>query len=271
MINQREVLTIKIDDGATIADISDNLSDYNRDTETVTLLTTDFMYVGFYKPFNTLYARHEVANINPANLSLEVWNGSGWSALKYRDETKAFSRDGFLNWEKSSMQPTAIDSDTKYWIRLSVDADSSAIEFQALNILFSDKQSSVLLFSKLEQVVNDKEITEKLVAAKREIMDRLDRRGYVKYDDNLDVKDLTPFDLHDVYQVRQASSFFVLAHIFFDLSDDPSDHWWAKYETYQAKAEQALSLFKLDVDLDDDGLDNESNEQKKKKTIRWSR
>lgn len=271
MINEREILTVKYDDSGSVSDITDNLGDLNRDTETVTITTDDFIYVGFYKPFNTTYVRHEVVNLNAANLTLDIWNGTTWTSISKRDETKAFSRDGFITWDKSTMQPAEIDSETKYWIRLSLDVDSSAIELQSINIVFSDKQSALVLFSKLESVATDKEITEKLVAAKREIMDRLDQRGYVKYDSNLDVKDITPFDLHDVYQVRQASTFFTLAHIFFELSDDTEDHWWAKYETYQDKAKSALSLYKLDVDIDDDGLDNETEAEKKKETIRWSR
>lgn len=271
MINPREVLTVKLDDSGLVSDISDNLSDYNRDTESITLATDDYIYVGFYKPFNTTHVRLETPNVNASNLILEVWNGTTWSTISKRDETKGLSRDGFITWDKSSMNSALLDGDTLYYIRLSVDADTSLMSLQAINILFSDKESAINMFSKLEQVATDVELTRKLVAAKREIMDRLDQRGYVKHDENLDVKDITPFDLHDVYQIRQASTFFTLAHIFFDLSDDPMDHWWAKYETYQSKALEALALYKLDVDIDDDGVDNETEAEKKKQVVRWSR
>lgn len=271
MIDQRSMLTIFKDDAGIITDLSYELADFLNDTQTVTLEAADYLYIGFYKPFNAAYIELDTANVNSSAMTMEIWNGSAWVSVSGRDNTKGFSRNGFLTWQKSSMELSTIEGENKCWLRISVDSDTSAMVLKGINIVFSDKNTVKQEFYELDQLVTGDSFIAKLVASRNEIMDRLDQRGYLKYDSNLNATDLTPFDLHDVFQIRSAATYLTLAKIFFTLSDGMDDHWWAKYEVYQKKAMSALQLFKLDVDEDDDGLEDESLGQNKAKSIRWSR
>ena len=271
MIDKKNTLTVFKDDAGTITDLSYDMADFLRDPSTVTIEAADYLYVGYYKPFNAMYIDMMTAETNGVSLTVEIWNGSAWVAANSRDETKNLSRNGFITWNKGSMELSTIEGENLAWVRLSVDVDSSAIVFNGINIVFTDKATIQHEFYELDTIIQDANLIGKLVASRNEIMDRLAQRGYVKLDSDAKVQDLTPFDLHDVYQIRSAATNMTLAKIFLSLSDNMDDHWWSKYEVYHKRAMDALQLYKLDVDVDDDGVDDETEGQKRAKSIRFNR
>lgn len=271
MIDKKNTLTVFKDDAGTITDLSYDMADFLRDTNTVTIEAADYLYIGYYKPFNAMYVSMATPEINGVSLTLEIWNGSAWVSANSRDETKNLTRDGFITWNKGSMELSTIEGENLAWVRLSVSVDTSAIVFNGINIVFSDKATIQQEFYEIDSVIQESKLIAKLVASRNEIMDRLAQRGYVKLDSDAKEQDLTPFDLHDVYQIKSAATNMTLAKIFLSLSDNMEDHWWSKYEVYQKRAMEALQLFKLDVDLDDDGKDDETVGQKKARSIRFSR
>jgi len=271
MIDKRESLTVMKDKSGTITDISDNLADYLRDTEDLTLTTLDYLYVGYYKPFNAMYIELDTPNINGSNITVEIWDGTAWTSPSNRDETKGMNRSGFITFDKSTFELSLIEGENLAWVRLSVDADTSAMVLKGVNIVFTDKNTIQQEFYHIDKLIDSTELIGKLVASRNEIVDRLSQRGYLKYSADLSVNDITPFDLHDVYQLKQAATFLTLAKIYLELSDSMDDHFWAKYEIYQGKFNTAINLYTVDVDLNDDGQDDETPAEKKKQAIRWSR
>jgi hypothetical protein len=266
MIDKRESLTIYKQISSVFTDISENLADYLNDTETVTLAIGDYIYVGYYKAINSMYVELETPNLNQSKLNVEIYDGTSWITPDYRDETKGLQRNGFITFDKNSSELTIVEGKELAWVRLSVDVDTSSVTIKGINIVFTDKSTIKQEFFEIDKVVSDVDLVAKLVASRNEIMERLSQRGYLKQD-----KDITAFDLHDVYQIKQASTYLTLAKIFLVSSDSTEDHWWSKYEIYHKKYERSINLYKIDIDENDNGKNDEDISVKKFKTIRWSR
>ena len=135
-------LTVLIDDNGVFNNITEDARDYLRDSTAIAYVTAeDFIYLGLYKPFNAVYV--ELQNSTSAgSMVVELSNGSGFSALGVRDDTKAFSRSGFIKWEREqdSWASQAVNGLDLYWIRLSFDADFTA-DLDGLNLVFADELS----------------------------------------------------------------------------------------------------------------------------------
>lgn len=271
MIDKREALDVLVETGGSFTDISENAADFLRDTESLELSPAHSLYVGYYKPINAIYVDVETPSNTPASFTVEVWNQGNWVPVDSRDETKGMSRSGFITWDKSRSELSTVDGRERSWARISSSGGTGPVVVRGINILFCDKNAVMEEFYNIDDVVDAPGLLAKMVSARNEIMDRLAQRGYLKYDATLTPQDIVTFDLHDVYQVRQAAKFFTLAKIFFVASDNMEDHWWAKYEAYQSKAVASLALYKLDVDVNNNGKNDEDLGTKRAKNVRWSR
>ena len=73
--------------------------------------------------------------------------------------------------------------------------------------------------------------------------------------------DLTEFDLLEPFELREASKFYALSFIYLDeLSDEQDDKWERSGQRHLARADEAVNLFMLKIDYDDDGVED-SEEQ----------
>lgn len=273
MIDSRIKLTVQHDDNAIFTDYSNEAVDYQRDPFTLTLSSTeDYLYVGFDKPFNAFYVELDTANVNPNTLVAEIYVEGAWTSIDTHDETKGFERSGFVNWESSSMDSTEVNLVTKYYIRFRPSVDHSVTTVQGLNIVLSDDQMLVREFPEiLDSSILPPGASSHInshVSSREKIVQKLRNVGYNKTDNNGNKQQINVWDLLDIYEFKQASAFLTLSKIFFNLSDSPEDTWWAKYLEYMNEFERQFARATSTLDLDDDGIIDDSERSKPTRSIR---
>ncbi len=261
---------------ATYTDNSEAALDYGRDTFSVTTLTTGYIYLGYDKPFNAAYAEITTVNTAAGTMSFQYYNGSTWVSLTTaRDLTKSFTRSGWIDWTKpTDWATTTVNSVSKYWVRFAPSVSHSATTVAGINIVFADDYDMQLEFPSILATAfipsGETSHIKTHVAARNQLTQDLRDKGYLKVDIDGDKLNLTPWDLHDLEEVRQAATYLALSKVFFNYSDDPTDHWSAKSKYYEGKYSAALDKLKVSYDRDDDGVD-EASEHAVSRTVRMSR
>ena len=281
--------TVLHDDNASFIDLSEDAKDFGRDSFSLPLVAAeDYLYIGLYKQFYFFYVELATANTVNNTFSAEYFdeNDSNWKTLEIIDETKGFTRSGFIQWKLPTdengnhvWERNIINSEELYWVRFkpSLDLDG-ATALQGLAIVFSNDRD---IIEERGNIVSKYAVNEptgtwvlKHQAARKDIVSALRRAGYRKFgptiikqgedDDARRVgryKQITEFDLLDFGELRQASKYLVLAKIFrFELSDTEEDKFEALGLKYEQMYEQELEQFYLSLDKDDDGR-NDLEEQ----------
>ena len=251
-------------DGVDYTDYSETLVGFSdgRQETGVTVMAGDFIYVGFHKPFRFLYAYFAdgLENANVSNISAEVYQG-GWtdSNLSLHDGSVGFSRDGFLQWDIDNeyWDETTVDGTKAYWIRFSVDSDTTAMTIKALNLLFSEERDLFAEFKPLETKsqfrLGDDDFLPILERTRDDIIQAFRNKGYLKVDDEGRWRRLTPWDLLDIHEVKNGATYKALAKIFLNASEAKEDIWWEKSMIYKNKAKSALNLAYATIDKNDTG------------------
>lgn len=279
MIDPTTKLTILHDDNSVFTDHSDNAADYIRDDFSVDLSSTeDYLYIGFTKPVNSAYIEITTANTNPNELAAEVFDTetSMWESIELTDETKGFTRSGFMFWDSSNMNPTDVDGETRNWIRLRPDNDHTATAIRGINLVFADDNA---LKSEFFEINNSSILptgeTSHInvhVAARNRIIQMLRNDDYVKSNGiNPAIIKADQWDLFDVFEIREAAIHLALSKIFFNLSDDVEDHWWTKYRDHQRQFERSLPKARLSFDSDNDGIEDANEVQADILVQTWNR
>ena len=269
MIKTNEKLTILHDDNSSFTEYSDELLQFDRDTASVTMVAAeDFIYIGFYKPINSFYVEMGTANTNAASLSVKYYNGSAFTAVSNQfDDTKGFNRNGYIRWDRqiddrSNLEAkTTINSSEKYWYQIAISADSSAMVFNGLNIVFSDDQDLKRVLFEYDKYLPSGETSHILshVAARDEIVQTLNLQGKYKVNAvNGRYKDISAFDLLDISEVKLASTYLVLSSIFMSVSDQVDDQYLQKSQLYRTMYNKIINVMKLSIDEDDDGKQDKS-------------
>lgn len=256
-------LNIMWDNNSVFQDISMELNEYGRDTKVIDLSASqDYLYIGLYKPFSAIYAELKVVNSVANTLTAEYWNGTSWVALSnFLDLSKGLTRSGFLSWSKdSSWTSNSVNSTTLYWIRLRPSSDlSGTTELQGLNIVYADDQDLVNEFSR----VNDYKATAQLSyinyhqSVRDDIVQQLRNSGKFKKDASLNDLDITKWDFLQQEQIKKAAIYLCLSKIFFELSDSIEDKWYQRSKDYHDKGNAALQVYYLNIDLNDDGIEQD--------------
>ena len=269
----RRRLCVIYSDGGAETDYSVEAQDFKRDTFNITMTTDDFIYVGFYKSINALYAQLVTANTNTSSLTMEYFTDqSVWSTLEISDDTRAFSRSGFITWTRpDDAANTTVAGKELCWVRISSNDDLTVASFQALNLLFSDDND---ICADTPDLIDDcfypsgqtSHVLNHL-AAKNYIMGRLRSLGYVKTGANGE-ENITEWDVLDVYELRLASTYYAISQIYFNLSDNVDDQYWIKYQSYTQRFEEAFNLGVLSIDTNDNGQ-IDLNERRPVQSIRW--
>lgn len=276
MIDSRLRLSVLHDDNGTFADYSEEAVDFARDAFSISLATVDHLYVGYRKPIGSAYCELATANVNANTLAMQYWNGSTWTALEdARDLTKGLTRSGWLTWTKpSDWEESAVNGSTKYWVRITPSADHAATSVSGLNLILADDYDLQTIFPSVVESgflpAGETSHVKTHVGARNQIIQDLRNRGYVKVDANGDWQNLTPWDLHDVEEVRQAATYLALSLIFFNYSDNPQDNWAAKAKSYEDKYKAQLDKLTVSIDADDDGKKDKA-EQRRFTVVRMSR
>lgn len=222
------------------ASLSDSLSDFTRDTESITLLSTEYIYLSRAHRFNHFYVALTTASSESNTITLEALNGSTWTALSIIDDTRGFTRNGFIQIDpEEEIYTSTYESFEGYNLRLSVENDTDAMVINAINILLCDDKelvrefppiltSDFLLgqsdFSMIHQSVRD------MIIQKFRNVNALNSDGFP----------VDAFDLVDLEDVRVGATYHALAKIFFNVSDSSGDVWDTKAKSYIKKGDKAI-------------------------------
>jgi hypothetical protein len=276
MINPNNILTVLEFDGSVYENHTSAASDPTLDTFRAELDTGKFLYVGYNKVITALYL-HLTATLNTANgtMKVEYWNGTAWTELSAVDQTQYLKRSGIINWQApTDAADSTVNGLSRCWIRLSGDVlTSAAVTFSYVGLVFSDdldigiEYPSVLKECFYPQGQTDFMIYH--VSAKNYIMAELLRRGYNKTINGVK-EPINQWDVLDIYELRQASLYYAMSQIFFNLSDNSNDNYWQKYLEYKSKFDNAFNLGILRIDQDQDGQVDESENQPMA-SFRWIR
>ena len=206
--------------------------EFKRVPLSIQLTIDDFIYVGYRKPINALYMHINTHNSIASTLSVEYYTAAGWAPLEVCDETNALSRSGFITWERQTDGANiTVAGKELCWFRIASNDDLDAVEFQAINLLFSDDNTICALDPALidECYYPAGQTSHVLshVAAKNYIMSQLRGQGYVKSVDGVE-ENINQWDILDIYELRDAANYYVISQIYFQLSDDPNDECGAK-------------------------------------------
>jgi hypothetical protein len=274
MIDPRIKLTVLHDDNGSFADLSEDACDFSRDTFGLALnASEDYLYIGFRKPIQAAYVELATANTNANTMAAEYYNGTTWTTLTVRDETKGFTRSGFITWDRALPQSTSVNGTASYWVRFRPSVTHSATVVRGINLVFCDDNS-------LKQEFYDIDDTSLIpsgqsshimshVAARNSIVQELRNRGYIITTED-GTENVNQWDLLDVYEIQEAAKYKALALIFFMLSDSQEDNWYAKHREYSDKHKAVLKGLKLSVDENDDGVKDEDEDKVAVKVTRWT-
>lgn len=112
-------LTHLLEVSSSFTEDSIDLNDYLRDPTEILLTNGDFWYIGFAKPFYSLFFESSVSNINESSdISYQYFNGTSWIDLpNLFDDTKNLKRSGFVRWEFDDMSTV-----TSQWAKATVNS-----------------------------------------------------------------------------------------------------------------------------------------------------
>lgn len=262
MLDIRSLLEIRYFDGATYADNKVVLGQANTtDTESITLDTDNYIYIGYYKPIKQIYFDIPTPNTNANAISLEYFNGTDWTAMEVIDGTSNLLRSGYIQWlEISDWEANTVDDSEQYWIRISTDTLHSAATYNFIGLLYSEDRELLLenpYILETDLLMDEDNHLKAHVASRDMIIQQLSNKNYKKSSDFKPVR-ITAWDLLDVQEVRQAATFLALSKIYFNLSDKTDDSWANKSDAYYDRFKEQMHLAALSLDSDDDGLVDDS-------------
>lgn len=249
---------------SVFSDVSEEARDYLRDNIVQSFVSGDKLYLGLYKPFNSVYMEL-AAEVSAASLTFRYSDGSTFQPLAITDDTRGFSRSGFLNWERDieTWAEQSVNGKILYWIEVEF-GGAYDLNCKGLNIVFSSDYDMQVKNPFVMDYLAKTDISfiRNHVSARDEIVQILRNGGYIKMptgSDNLffnglqDRLDIIKWDLLDASQVKEAATYKALASVFFNESRNNEDKAYMLYREYQGKFGQAFKLFYLSLDTDDDG------------------
>lgn len=268
MLNTNTKLKLWHDADGTFTDLSSYGFDFSRDTFSLTLnQSTSYLYIGYYKPINSCFVQINTVNTNANTFTAEYYNGSAWVEFDLNDDSKGFTRSGFLSWDRnlSGQSSVTINSHSAYYIRLRPSVTHSTTVIQAVNFVFADDTD---LTYEVPEITDTNHLAGKTshilthVAVRNEILQALNNKDYKKNNATTGLKeDLTCWDILDIHQLKQACIFLALSKIYFNFSDSTDDKYYQKHKDYYAKFKQSFELSQLALDKNDDGIKDDFETQ----------
>lgn len=276
MIDPITKLDLTHDDNGVFNNNIENGADYVRDNYFITLSSTeDYLYMGYDRPFGTVYHEIIVPNTVGNVFSAQIYIDGVWTGIFLTDDTRGFLRSGYMFWDKTLMEATTIGGIERYWIRIRPSADHTQTQIRATNLIFADDCMLKQEFFEIDNAnllpPGESSHVVHHVAARNAIVQRLRNLNYIKIDSESQKINLTQWDLHDIFEIRQAATFLALAKIFFNLSDSPEDNWFIKYREYQDRYEEAFRLARISLDSNNNGLQDDNETLTQAKVFRFTR
>ena len=270
MLDDRTQLFVFHDDDSTFEDLSQSMQDYGRNEEVVDLVAADdFLYVGFVKPINALFVEMNTVNTVTNTFDARFFNGTTFVALtEFLDDTRGFTRSGFISWKRDQIDEakTTIDGQEAFWYRFKASANHDVgTKVQGLNIVFADDED---IKAEVFEIVGTKFLPSGTtshilthVSARDEIVQLIRNHKNTKFSQvNFKLLDMTAFDFLDFFQIRNAATYLAISKIYWNISDQPDDNWSIKGERWRKRFKEAVNVFLLDLDRDNDGLKDNSDQ-----------
>jgi hypothetical protein len=248
------------DDNTVFTDASQEMRDYLRDELALTFVSAeDALYYGLYKPLNTVFAEFTTAAGSDPALTFEYSNGSGFSSLTVTDDTKGFTRSGFINWEKpSEWAAQSVNGTELFWIKITAGTDFTAT-LKGFNLVFADDNDLSIETRTISDLIaqGDTTFISYHVAARNEIVQTLRNGGHVKQASSVsNLQDVNQWDVLIPEQLRNAAKYLALSKIMFDVSSNTEDKWYQKFKDYRGNFSESFKLYLMAIDTDDDGEDD---------------
>ena len=253
--------------GPAFVDSSDALCDFSVDTATITLLSTDYLYVGFEKPISSLFFYLTTVSTGTRALKVEMFNNGTWNTQKSIDDTSGLTRSGFVTWEIPN-QPIVcnVNSTSMFWVRFSVTVSTSATVFRAISSLFSDDRElkkefpSILNTNFLIGGSTDHYMIHE--TCRNDIVQYFRKKGLRRLGQDCFMKKFMAFDIMDIDEVRTAATYLALSKIFSNVANSANaeDNWSAKSKMYKKMTDEALNTAYLTWDALSDGAKNSQSQ-----------
>ena len=116
-----EKYTIKFDNLSSVQDFSDEAENFIRDDFEAYIQTTEAIYVGYRKPFNSFHVESSQFSSVENPLIVEYWNGTAYVPVpKFHDASRGITRNGFVDWSREidDWEKETIDGDELYYVRV---------------------------------------------------------------------------------------------------------------------------------------------------------
>lgn len=246
-------------------DVSLLLENYISDGYSSSFSTTDYFYVGYYKPINALY--FELTTQNQTNsLITEYWNGSSWVVISTKDKTFGLKKSGFVTWERNidDIALKTVEGSELFWYRFKISTNNIAtLALKGINLVFSDDNDLKESYPDIMEYIpeNSTSFIAYHQSARNHILTYLRNKGKTIKGKNA-YKMLDQYDLHNFEEVRQASKYKTLAMIFYNESDQLDDKWYQKAKDFDRLYGESISMDFLSLDENDDGKIESSEQQK---------
>lgn len=267
-------------------DISKSVKTFGEEYS-LTLLNSSHIDIGYKKPINQIFIEIKTPNIASSTISIQKWNGSAWVSLKHLDETNGFKKSGFIFFDEDDLTVKQLhNSKNQYWYRLIVNTSTSGLVLNGINLVFNNladlKNEEPAIESFYPRTITSHILS--IVSAREYILRRINNSQPLNFYilptnpltglSYVDVRNLNVFDIFDINELRDASTYYALHKIFSNRSDEADSVYKQKADDYLLKFEQTFKLFtgrKLTIDINDDGIEDEGDKINSIKTIRLIR
>lgn len=253
-----------------VSNLTDGLGDFSTDNTELTLTTSDYLLLGREAPFYSFFFYADTYNTDTSTtVQLEFYDDrvDDWTVIDEADiidDTKGFTRSGFIqyfiDWEHWK-EHTPFGNKSLHWLRLKVlNADTTAMDVRALNIIFSDDtelETQFSLINRSDFMLGRSDHVLTHVAVRNEIVQKFRNQGLTRYrnadNTNYDYRRIVAWDLLDIQEVRLAATHLALAKIFEAVSDSVDDKWRQKSRDHRKEYDKYISLAFITFDKSSDG------------------
>lgn len=267
-------------------ELSKDINFYGKEVSLV-MTSTSNLDVGFKKPINQIYVEIKTPNASNVNITAQRWINGSWANLNIVDQTNGFKNSGFIFFDEDSQTTESnINGSNQFWVRLKVNGNTSGIVLNGINLVFNNLEDLRMEEPSIEKFF-PREIQShiySIVAARDFILRRINNAQPLNYysrpidalkgNYQIDIRNLNQFDIFDVNELRDCSTYYTLYKIFANRSDEADDVYREKATEYLGKFEDTFALFKgrkLTIDLDDNGKEDAADQNNSIRTVKLFR
>lgn len=250
-------------------DISFEMGSFSTDEVDFELTAAQTFKVGFRKPVALFYVELSTPNTIPAKLTATYDNADGNQSLIIRDETRGFTRSGFISFDRpEDIVNTSELGLEKMYINIKTDVDLSVgTKLKGLGIVFCNNQDLIDIRANAISKLNDgNSLIGKIALARDHIIDEMNQQGNFKVikdssstlSSGVKLSEINEFDILSVDSIRLAAAYKAMALFFLEeKSDANEDKWQVQGDRFDTTAGERIASYFMNLDLDDDGIEDD--------------